>query len=37
MNEARSFVTYLQDKGIMAKDIMCNAKNEPCMLVTVAG
>lgn len=31
-NEARSFVTYLQDKVIMVKSIMCNAKMERCRL-----
>lgn len=31
-NEARSFVTYLQDKVIMVKRIMCNAKMERCTL-----
>ena len=35
--EARSFVTYLQDKVIMVKRIMCNAEMERCRLVTVAG
>ena len=32
-NKARSFVTYLQDKVIMVKSIMCNAKMERCTLV----
>ena len=37
MNEARSFVTELQDKAILVEDIMCNAEIERCRLVTVAG